>query len=201
MRSLAWFVAALPLACLSAACGGATPTDLFAAPTAGSDAGPLDSGAFDSGHADTTLPDVGTSPVDSAPPPDTAPPPTMPQDTGTSTPGTLPCGQGQPDCPVGPEEVCCVSGTPGMLNFSCSDQNMCGQQGGVPVSCSTPAQCPGETCCGTESGSGGNTHYVGVQCAPACNGVEFCDPAAPACKGNATCEPSTLLPGYYVCRN
>lgn len=200
MRFLSWSMALVPLA-VSVACGGATPTDLFAAPS-GEDAG-VDSArvVVDSGSGMPSFPDVTTSvPLDSAPPPDTAPPPMTNPDTGAGGSQTFPCGEGQPGCPVGPEEVCCVTGMFPSLNFACSDQNMCMQQGGAPISCSSPAQCAGETCCGTETGTGTNTHYVDVQCQPSCNGVELCDPMAPSCRTGTTCQPSMLLAGYYVCR-
>ncbi len=198
IRSSTW------LACLGAsvvACGGASQTELFSPPSddGGSGNSIADTGrlATDTsvGAVDVSAPDTSTGPkidssiADTSPPPvaDTAPPPST----------TLPCGAGQPDCPTGGQEVCCVTGDIGNLSFGCTDKAMCT---GTPISCTSTADCAGAICCGVETGSGTATRYVHVSCAATCDGVYFCDPAANDCPNGTACSASMLLPGYFVCR-
>ena len=190
------------LGLVATACGGASQTELFAPPDgdAGSrtDSGQLGVDSSSAGSTDTGVPDTAPRHPDSGSAPDTAPPPG--QDAGPPAMATLPCGAGQPDCPAGGQEVCCISGDPGNLAFTCTDSSSCAGTG-VPISCASSAQCEGEVCCGTETGTGTNARYIDVQCQPTCGGgVHFCDPAADDCPSPTRCNASMLLPGYFVCR-
>jgi hypothetical protein len=178
------------------ACGGASQGQLFS-PT--QDGGVTDSATaevdsstsfFDSGAADTQpigAPDSTVVDSFSPPPgPDTGP--------GQSN---LPCGAGQPSCPAGGSEVCCITGGATDPTFQCTDMAGCM---GVAISCANTAECGGQICCGTETGTGTGTQYVSVQCQPTCNAVRLCDPAADDCPQGEKCTPSMLLAGYFVCR-
>jgi hypothetical protein len=185
------------VALAATACGGAAQTELFGAPGDGGDGGTnTDSGqSVDSSH--NQGPGDSGGPADTSPgQPDTTMLPPAP-DTGGPPSSLLPCGSGQPGCPAGPQEVCCITGDVPNLSFACSDSASCM---GVPISCATTADCGGEICCGTETGTGSATRYTDVKCQPVCGGVHFCDPAASDCPSPTKCTASTLLPGYFVCR-
>jgi len=182
-----------------AACGGATQSDLFSPP---GDGGPtvIDTGTYDTQGfeppPDSSVPiaDTGTVVLEDTSVADTATPP--PPDTGPPPGMGLPCGNG-PTCETG--DVCCATGSLQNVTLGCSTASACS---GTPIACSTPEDCPGAVCCGTETGTGQGTHYVGVQCQASCNGITFCDPknGGSDCPNNDTCNASMLLPGYYVCR-
>jgi hypothetical protein len=204
-----WIAAlAIVALALSLSCGGATPSDLFAPPTSGMDAGPVDTGVItrmdssirppaDTGVGppfDAMLPD--TSPPDTSIPIDTNPPP-----TGLSCGIALVCDSSQ---------YCCATSDPMMMNpttYACMSGSTsgCTSNGGTPITCDSQDDCNGSDgiCCGELDSE---QQYSHVRCASSCDTAEdrqFCDPTAIAdvCAATGTiCGPSTILPGFNVCQ-
>jgi hypothetical protein len=112
-----------------------------------------------------------------------------------------------------PNQVCCFNPTgPG---DHCGDKGKC-PAGYVELSCSQPADCPGQVCCATFilTNGGQTVQYTGASCAASCGDLskEFtlcsgtCTPppmggcVSAACQPGTLCWQSTLLgAGYDIC--
>ena len=203
------------------ACSGASPGELFEAP---SGVATVDSGvgvdAYQAPDTGVVIPppaDSGTGPVDSAVV-DSGEPDVMVPVPDSSAPGfDIFCGQG-PACDDR-KQFCCATPDPNDQAppmFACVDlggdamNTMCANNAGVPITCDDSAQCTGsDICCGTESSTSGTTEYTHVRCEATCNYTtdqsvkRFCDPNATPdeCAADGyKCQASMLLPGFYVCQ-
>lgn len=184
-------------AAVLAACGGATPSELFST-----------EGATDSGttRADTSvdtpdsstiepLEDAAIEPIDANVPDAIVNPP-----KSSITCGNTPCAIGQ---------TCCANGERAPFNHVCKpDKGGCGDPS-VIIQCDSAGDCataPGNAriCCGERVIDNGRTSYRDVTCRTSCTGtdVRFCDPSNPAasCGAQGRCGPSTILPGYNTCQ-
>jgi hypothetical protein len=114
--------------------------------------------------------------------------------------GSVSCGAptGGPACDLA-TSVCCAAGNPGSHTYSCGSKNGCS---GTIIECANAADCPGQHCCGTLSGSLFTTLACKATCAPP--EVRFCDPSAPVddCAAlGQKCISSGNLNGYSICHN
>jgi len=77
-------------------------------------------------------------------------------------------------------------------------------QGYSELTCGSPADCPGSTCCAQYNVMNGMAFYTGASCQPTCNqpGSEFvvCTNNASVCPPGTQCIQSQLLgQGYWIC--
>ena len=187
-----------------ASCGGASESNLLQPGKGGKDSGT----SSDGGTADVTtmhdvaVPEIG--PMDVGHVMDTTPPPvdTGPPDMGPPKPPPIMCG-GTP-CEVPANECCVVPFGGGATCQAAADYKTCYADGNTPIFCSSPADCPGQICCGTKNGA---QSYADVACEPTCDStnnskITFCDPSASPdiCAAlSLACGKSSILVGFYVC--
>lgn len=225
-RSLALAAVASSFAVL-AACGGASESELFAAPGS-SEFGTLPTGGGDtedpgsssggssglsgSGSSSSSSSSSGASGSTSGG--------TSGTSGGTADAGAADagwksagiwCGKDDDDddvyCAAG--QACCAKSGGGKASLTCTAGGpFVSCQGGLAIRCDDQTDCPsGQVCCGKfEENSG----YQSVQCSTTCNSVagviravRFCDPDAPAdeCASiGKTCGWSQALPGYSICK-
>jgi len=76
---------------------------------------------------------------------------------------------------------------------------MCGADF-IELSCNSPDDCPGQTCCGDHA----NGSYHSVSCQPTCDGAEdvlMCQDDPSVCGGLNCNQSGTLGTGYMYCGN
>ncbi len=199
---------------LAAACSGAPTSNLFSGATGG-DNNDSGSDASSGGSSGSPRPDSGPALDSAAGTFDTSAESSADTEAGdaiaaeaagpdASVPGVSCPSAGQTTtCQSG--EICCIS-TAGLTQSGrCQQLNAPTPCTGIPVGCSSPADCKtGEVCCGTETATlFGTTTYQNVTCKTSCAGfgqVAFCDPTVGGCGVGTSCQTSTLVPAYTVCR-
>ncbi len=179
----------LPAAAVLAACGGTVET--------GGDGGGGHGGSMnhhDSGQPpDATMADSSgsdTATGSDSPPMMDAPPA---RDVSVEA-GGIPCGTTNCD----PEsQTCCLEFMTGTR--SCVAKAAC-NDGGLSITCSSPASCPtGDVCCASYSGGGIGGAKVSCTSPSACMGFELCETKAD-CPSDEICEMSPFM-GFKICRH
>ncbi|HTJ81716.1 MAG TPA: hypothetical protein VL400_08315, partial [Polyangiaceae bacterium] len=111
--------------------------------------------------------------------------------TATTSGGGLTIDCDGTPCDISGGDVCCVdkNDQTATCKASCTGNE-------TDVTCSQPADCPGQICCGT-----GGFPYSQVQCQDDCTGgTTLCEPGVTNCDP-LSCGQSGYLPdGYFVCK-
>lgn len=230
MKRLLVLAAVASSIALVAACGGATDSELFAAPgssefgTVPSADDPSSSTSSGSGGGSSGLPGSGSSSstsssggsMSSSGGSSSGGSSGSTTDAGVSDAGSankgIWCGEDNSGddvyCSAG--TACCAGKGPGGPSLKCSAGGgitAC-PIGNLAIRCDDQTDCPGgQVCCGMFSEQ---TGYQSIQCASSCNSVgntiravRFCDPKAAVDECQAigkTCGWSQGLPGYGICK-